>query len=113
MWQQKCTIIDVQEKTTGCLSGLSQHQIAMEGKSVRCVDTEVYIVSYYNVYANTKHQVILQPNTYLVRGHQYCHVCCNIIFMTNQSHNKIAFITSLEIFQCLYCAVMYLPQRCI
>lgn len=112
MWQQKCRIIGVQEKTTGCLAGLSQHPIAMEGKSVRCVDTEVYTVGYYNVYANTTRQVILQLNTYLLRGHQYCCVCCDAIFMINQSHNKITFITSLELFQCVYCAVRYLPQHC-
>lgn len=103
----------MQEKTTERLTGLSQHQIAMEGKSVTFVDTEVYAVNYYNMYANTTPQVILQLNTYVLRVHQYCHVCCDAISMINQSNNKIAFITSLELFQCTYCAVMYLPQSCI
>lgn len=112
MCRKKCRITDIWEKTTECLTGLSQHQIAVEGKSMSCVDTEVYTVNYYNANANRAHHVILQLNSCLLRGHQYYSVCCDSIFMIKQSHNKSAFITSLERFQCVYYAVMDLPQSC-
>lgn len=102
--EKKCKIIDIQEKTTGSFTGLSQRQTAVEGKTVSWVEMEVYIVNHYNDKPNAVHHMILQLNSCLLRGHQYYHVCCDAIFMINQSRNKIAFITSLKLFVCVLCS---------
>lgn len=102
--KKKRRITDIWEKTTGCFTGLSHHSIEVEGKSVSCVDTDIYTVNYWNAKTNRVHHMILQLNSLLLRGHQYYHVCCNAIFRIHQSHNKIAFITSLELLVCLLCS---------